>query len=194
MTLKEEAISQQATAKQEQRTARVNGDFHGLHASGDINNHAPVTFNMGEQTPESRRQAEFARDTKIHCNRPTRETLEWLMTHCGFTHRELRSAWKSDTIFWSEPEQQLKAKLNWFTYIVLGWGMFWLSAAVIMISSIGMSLGHVSNLKTLLVFWAGLPVFIYSLWLSVSAFIHPFRTAQRVKRALDNCDRNIPAT
>lgn len=158
---------------------------HGQVAE-EINNHAPVTFNLGEQTTESRRQAQFATDTGIHCNRATRETFEWLMEHQGFRGKELHNAWKGDTVFWSETEQRVKTKMNWFTYVFLGWGMFWLSSAVIMLSSVGMSLGHVSNLKTILVYWAGLPVFLFSLWLSMTAFIQPYRTAQRVKRALDS--------
>ncbi len=48
---------------------------HGQVAD-EINNHAPVTFNLGEQTFESRHQAQFATDTGIHCNRATRETFE----------------------------------------------------------------------------------------------------------------------
>lgn len=152
----------------------------------EINNHAPVTFNLGEQTSESRHQAQFATDTGIHCNRATRETLEWLMAQQGFTRKELRNAWKGDTVFWSETEQRVTTKMNGFTYLLMGWGVFWLSAAVILLSTVWVPLSHAANLNTLLVYWAGLPVFLFSLWLSMTAFIQPYRTAQRVKRALDS--------
>lgn len=160
---------------------------HGQVAD-EINNHAPVTFNLGEQTFESRLQAQFATDTRIHCNRATRETFEWLMAHRGFTRKELHNAWKGDTVFWSEAEQRVKTKMNWFTYIFIGWGIFWLSASILMLAVIGISisLSHADNLKIPSVYLTGLPVFFFSLVVSMDSFIKPYRTAQRVKRALDS--------
>lgn len=165
-------------------TTRIEGDYHGQMAD-TINNHAPVlTIHMGEQTPESRRQAAFAEDTGIHCNRPTRETFEWLMEYHGFTSRDLLIAWKGDTVFWSDVDQRVKTKTNGLVYSVMGWGMFWLSLTLVLMSVFGLLTGRYENLGTLYVYLGGLPAFTFSLWLSVSSFIHPYRTARRVKRVL----------
>ncbi|MFZ5513898.1 MAG: hypothetical protein ACOZAH_05085 [Pseudomonadota bacterium] len=150
-----------------------------------INNHAPVlTIHMGEQTPESRRQAAFAEDTGIHCNRPTRETFEWLMEHHGFTRGEIANAWRADTLLWSDNEQRVKIKTNWLVYSVMGWGMFLLSLAMILTATFSLVLGRYPNPETALVYFGATLVFSFSLWVSARSFIHPYRTAQRVKRVL----------
>jgi hypothetical protein len=142
-----------------------------------------------QQTPESHRQAAFAAHTQIHCNRPARETLEWLMEHHGFTRKELMNAWKCNTVFWSETEKKVQTKLNRFIYWILGWGGVWSSVAVLVCSFLSISIGLGSNLKTLAVYCAALPVFLFPSWFSMTLFIQPFRTGQRVRQALETQSR-----
>lgn len=63
---------------------------------------------------ESKRQAEFYRDTGIWAPAGARATLEDLMHNHGFTAPKLKAAWQANSLQWDDARAELVAKTYWF--------------------------------------------------------------------------------
>lgn len=86
-----------------------------------INCHGGATCPYRD-TPESQRQAEFARATSIWCEPRARDQLEALMTHKRFVAPELAIAWRAGSIAWEPDAGRLVVKVP-FIDAVFGWSL-----------------------------------------------------------------------
>ena len=137
------------------------------------------------EAPESKLQAEFAKNTGIWCPRKAREGLEDLMANHGFMAKELEVAWRSKSLGWSE-----KHGFTIFDFIgeaIFAWTM------VIVTTGIYVSfLGLVSSLNILhdwrvilgVVFISF--IFIGLMYMPLRYSIKPRHIAIRVKKTIGN--------
>lgn len=104
---------------------RFLGPVSGGVAYGDIINQFGVA--LPPEHPESKLQADFYKHTGIWCPKGAREELEYLMTHRGFTSRELLIAWRAGSLRWKEEESRLIV-LTPIIEALFGWAMCLASA------------------------------------------------------------------
>ena len=147
-----------------------------------INCHGGATCPYRD-TPESQRQAEFARSTGVWCEPRARKQLERLMSDHGFTARELAAAWRQSSIVWNADDARIAVRTYLFE-AVFAWGLITMMLVYYLLTAVPVLFSDTRNWQSAFAFLMATALYLGAAWLAGRFVLWPRRVALRVRRAL----------
>jgi hypothetical protein len=143
----------------------------------------------GANPPESKLQADFARNTGIWCPKGAREKLEDLMANHGFMAKELEVAWRTKSLGWTEQRGFIvfdfigEAIFAW-TMLIVAAGLYAYFLGMAMSMNVNHDIRVVVAILIVTLITAGM------MYMPLRYSIRPRHIAVRVKRAMANKKNN----
>lgn len=145
-----------------------------------------VVINPPSSDPESKKQADFYRHAGIWCPRLIRETFEFLMERHGFTAKELRLAWKANSITTDADRESIRIVTPWYE-AAGGWAGIFIMLVYFITYVAPLLLGENRNdWRIAVAFAVGSAIYLGMMYVVAHQFLIPRRIAIRVRRALES--------
>ncbi len=142
-------------------------------------------LHVPEKKPESQLQSEFAQRTGIWCPRHAREIFEWLMEHHGFTAKELRIAWKANSVL-NDAERQSVKIITPALESVFAWFMAAFVSLYFLFFAFPLAMnGSRHDWRVAVTLAGGVVVYFGLMWVIAHNFLIPRRIAVRVRKKME---------